>query len=75
VLSESQRFELKKLTEREKVQVVEQFEEARTAKVPGRPIFNAMLNRIERGEANGIIAWHPDRLARNALDGGRSSTC
>jgi site-specific DNA recombinase len=30
-----------------------------------------MLDRIERGEANGIIAWHPDRLARNAFDGGR----
>ena len=30
-----------------------------------------MLDRIECGEANGIIAWHPDRLARNAVDAGR----
>jgi hypothetical protein len=30
-----------------------------------------MLERIERGEADGIIAWHPDRLARNSIDGGR----
>src|SRR3989339_1889844 len=30
-----------------------------------------MMTRIERGEANGIIAWHPDRLARNSVDGGR----
>ena len=30
-----------------------------------------MLKRIERGEAEGIVAWHPDRLARNSLDGGR----
>jgi site-specific DNA recombinase len=26
---------------------------------------------IERGEAEGFIAWHPDRLARNSVDGGR----
>jgi hypothetical protein len=24
-----------------------------------------------RGAARGIIAWHPDRLARNSIDGGR----
>jgi DNA invertase Pin-like site-specific DNA recombinase len=34
-------------------------------------VFNAMLDRIEAGEAEGIIAWHPDRLARNMVDGGR----
>ncbi|MFH1955725.1 MAG: recombinase family protein, partial [Patescibacteria group bacterium] len=26
---------------------------------------------MERGEAEGILAWHPDRLARNSIDGGR----
>ena len=30
-----------------------------------------MLKRIEAGEANGILAWHPDRLARNSIDGGQ----
>ena len=30
-----------------------------------------MLERIEKGEANGIISWHPDRLARNSVDGGK----
>jgi hypothetical protein len=23
------------------------------------------------GQVNGIVAWHPDRLARNSMDGGK----
>jgi site-specific DNA recombinase len=68
---ESQRTEVKRYAERENLEVVAIREEARSAKTPGRPIFDAMLASIERGEADGILAWHPDRLARNALDGGR----
>ena len=34
-------------------------------------MFNQMMARIRDGEARGIIAWHPDRLARNSVDGGR----
>lgn len=30
-----------------------------------------MLNLIEKGKADGILSWHPDRLARNAVDGGK----
>lgn len=30
-----------------------------------------MMTCIESGEASGILAWHPDRLARNSIDGGR----
>ena len=46
------------------------FQEARSARRPGRPVFNEMIARIEAGEAEGIVAWHPDRLSRNAVDAG-----
>lgn len=67
---ESQRDELKRYSARENLTVVAVMEEARSAKSPGRAVFNELLKRVERGEADGILAWHPDRLARNALDGG-----
>ena len=53
------------------VEIVDTLEEAQSAMTPGRPMFNQALNRIERGEAEGLIAWAPDRLARNSVDGGR----
>src|ERR1700677_1697526 len=63
--------ETRDLAIREGIEIVDTFVEKQTAKKPGRPVFNEMLERIERGEASGILAWHPDRLARNSLDGGR----
>ena len=67
---ESQRGELQRYAERENLTIVAVLEESKSAKAPGRPVFNDLLKRIQRGEADGILAWHPDRLARNALDGG-----
>ncbi|MBI4253341.1 recombinase family protein [Candidatus Uhrbacteria bacterium] len=68
---EAQETELREFAVREKLQIVEVFRESQTAKAPGRPIFNAMLDRIEHDEAQGILCWHPDRLARNSIDGGK----
>ena len=63
--------ELKEFAVKEKLEIVASLCEAKTAKQPGRTLFGEMLSRIDAGEADGILAWHPDRLARNSVDGGR----
>ena len=58
---QSQLNEVREFAKKEGVEILLEFQEARTAKSPGRPIFNEMIKRIEKGEASGIITWHPDR--------------
>lgn len=65
--------ELTKLAKKNNWEIVDILQEAQSAKKPGRPIFNKMLDRIHRGDANGIICWKLDRLARNPIDGGSIS--
>ena len=68
---EAQMFELREFAKKEGLNIVREFVESRTAKEPGRDIFNEMIASIEKNEAEGILAWHPDRLARNSVDGGQ----
>lgn len=68
---EAQVTELRKFATDNSIQIIDTIIEKRTAKTPGRPKFGGMLARIEAGEASGILAWHPDRLARNSIDGGQ----
>ena len=63
--------ELKEYAKREHLEISEFVEEEKTARIPGRGKFAEVLKKIESGHADGIIAWHPDRLARNSIDGGK----
>jgi site-specific DNA recombinase len=51
--------------------VTDVYVENQTAYKTGRPLFGAMLRRLEAGEAEGILTYHLTRLARNSFDGGR----
>jgi len=64
---EAQLDELREYAGKEGLTVAREFVESRTAKEPGRPIFNAMLAEVEKGGATGLLAWNPDRLARNSV--------
>ena len=63
--------ELEAFAKRESLEISEFLTEAETAKTPGRPVFNHLISLIEKRLINGIISWHPDRLARNSIDGGK----
>ncbi len=68
---EAQLFELREFAHKENLQILEEFTESKSAKKPGREKFGEMMARIESMDGVGILAWHPDRLARNSIDGGR----
>jgi site-specific DNA recombinase len=67
---DSQIGELQKVAKQEGLKVSRIFQESRSAKALGRPVFAEMLNLVQKGEADGILCWKLDRLARNMVDGG-----
>lgn len=53
------------------LEIIDIFREAKSAKDAGtREIFGLMLSRISKGDADGILVSHTDRLARNYNDAG-----
>ncbi|MFC1630207.1 recombinase family protein [Patescibacteria group bacterium] len=67
---EAQIDELNKIAEQKNLKIVQVFSESMSAKVIGRPIFNEMVEKIGKGEADGLLCWKLNRLARNASDAG-----
>ncbi len=67
---EDQREQLEKTQNERDLFVIKSFEESRSAKKPGRPVFNEVMQMIERGQADGILCWKLNRLSRNPIDGG-----
>jgi len=67
---DAQLTELREYAVRENIEISAEYIEKQSAKVPGRPIFNKMMLAIETFGGN-ILAWNPDRLARNSVDGGQ----
>jgi site-specific DNA recombinase len=68
---ESQEKELLDLAALHEYDVVDILRESRTAKEPGRPIFNELIRRLSAGEVDAILCWKIDRLTRNPVDGGQ----
>lgn len=68
---ESQESELKKLAERTAISIDKTYTESKSAKEPGRPVFDQMLSEIEKSGDVTILVWKLDRLARNPVDEGK----
>lgn len=62
--------ECKLLAKRNGMRIVKVFTEEKSAKTPGkRKVFDGVMRGIESGKYDGILAWNPDRLARNMIEG------
>jgi DNA invertase Pin-like site-specific DNA recombinase len=67
---ESQVRELRAIATRENIPVSEVLTETKSAKAPGRPIFNRLMRQVNKGEISGVLCWKMDRLSRNPFDSG-----
>ena len=66
---DSQVKEMLAIAERDGLEVIDIRRESHSAKDSGqRPVFKEILEDLRRDRFNGILAWAPDRLSRNAGD-------
>lgn len=68
---ESQEKELIRLAKALNIEIVSTLRESKSAKEPGRPVFNQMMSMINSGKVDAILCWKIDRLTRNPVDGGQ----
>jgi DNA invertase Pin-like site-specific DNA recombinase len=60
---------MKELAIREGLNIVEVRRESHSAKESGqRPVFQTIVEDIKAGKFNGLVAWDPSRISRNAGD-------
>jgi len=68
---DSQKEICENVARRHNLQVIETLSESASAKEAfKRPQFQKLISSIQRKRAEAIIAWKPNRLARNATEGG-----
>src|SRR3989344_3596374 len=68
---DSQLKELSQIAQKQNLEIVDYLHESKSAKEPGRPVFNEMIKMINSGKADAILCWKIDRLTRNPVDGGQ----
>lgn len=67
---DSQERELKEYAKKHNLKVTGTYREEKSAHKRGRPVFAQLMAMMEEGKINAFLVWQPNRIARNALDGG-----
>ena len=56
---EAQLAELAEFAKRENIEIAETFIESKSAKKPGREVFNEMMSKVQESKTPvGLLAWH-----------------
>src|ERR1700761_8889006 len=66
---QEQKAEIERYSKQRGLAISTWFEERETAAKQGRIVFTEMMNRLCKGEADGVIIQKIDRSARNLRDG------
>ena len=62
--------EMRKIADKDDLEIIDEIIETKSAKEAGRPGFRELVRRLYANEAQGVLCWKPNRLARNMTDGG-----
>lgn len=68
VSPDEQKDAIERYAEKRELEVIEWFEEEKTAAKQGRPLFNKMMKLLKAKKANGVIMHKIDRGTRNLKD-------